>query len=834
MDHRKEIMKKSFTLIFALFTLFNVLGAQTNGNRQGKRGNGKGQRPMLKVFGKIVDTDTEAPLEFATVTLFSLRDSAMVAGSISNEKGAFVIETRPGRFFAKVEFISYESLVVNDIKLGRENREADLGTIKLASDANMLAEVEVVEEKSQMQFSLDKKVFNVGKDLANIGGTAEDILDNVPSVTVDIEGNVSLRGSDNVRILIDGKPSGLVGIGGSGGLKSIPSNLIDRIEVITNPSARYEAEGMSGIINIVLKKARQKGLNGSFDLTVGYPDNYGAAINLNYRKKNFNFFTNYGIRYRRNPGGGSVSQRFFGDTLFLSEQTRDQNRGGWSNNIRLGADYFFSPKSVLTTSFLYRIGRENNNTEVIYRDYQFDLNNPTEITTRTDDEQEDEAKLEYALNYKKTFSRRDQEWKINVSFQDNVEDESSDFLESYSDPQDNPNGKLPIEQRSANDEGERRLILQTDYVHPIGKEGKLEMGYFSSFRKIKNDFLIEELRANQWTVLDSLSNNFLYEENIHSAYLIFGDKKGKFSYQMGLRTEVSDVKTELETTAELNDTLYIGFFPSAFLNYDLGKNNSVQASYSRRLRRPRFWDLNPFFSFSDPRNYFSGNPALGPEFTNSFELAYIKYWDKASLSSSVYYRHSTNVIRRIREQGAFENTTVTKPKNLDTEDAVGFEFTFSADPFKWWRLSGDANFFYSVVDGTNVDRNFKNDTYSWFARVTSRITLWKQVDFQTRFNYRAPRQTAQGSNKARYNLDLGFSREILNKKGTLTLSVRDLFNTRRRRYITDTASFYAEGDFQWRSRQATLGLNYRLNQKKRRGRSSRGGGGFEGGGEGDF
>lgn len=824
-------MNKIYFLWCLLLLLPYGLDAQGRGQWKGKPGGG-GPKAKIPVKGKIVDGNSKQGLEFATITLFSMKDSSVVTGGITDEKGQFLLESRPGRFFAKIEFISYRSKIIPDIRIPRESLDKNLGTITLDLDAETLSEVEVRAEKSQMQMSLDKKVFNVGKDLANRGGTAADILDNVPSVTVDIEGNVELRGSGNVRLLVDGKPSGLLSVDNANGLRQLPSNLIERIEVITNPSARYEAEGMAGIINIVLRKEKGGGLNGSFDFTLGYPSEYGAAINLNYRKKNFNFFTNYGIGYRRAPGGGNRHQEFNpdSDSIQVSDQIRDMERGGWSNSIRLGADYYFNDKNVLTTSFLYKTSSEDNFTELEYRDFLKTAGStiPTELTKRTDTEIEDEDKVEYALNYKKTFDRKGQELMAVFTYQDNTEEESSDFVSSFFNPDGTPSNLSDLQQQSANKEGENVARLQVDYVHPFSKDSKFEIGGLTSIRTIKNDYVVEEWVENKWEQLVGLTNQFRYDEDIYAMYAIYGNKHRKLSYQIGLRAEYSDVRTELIQNDSINARNYINPFPSAHISYDLPKQNSIQLSYSRRIRRPRFWDLNPFFTFSDNQNFFSGNPDLDPELTNSLELSHIKYFGKGSISSSLYYRHTNDVIQRIREFNTEDQTTFTQPKNLASRDDMGLEFTFSYNPQKWMRFNGNLNFFRSITEGEEFGRA---DTYSWFARMTNKMTLWKQLDVQTTFNYRAPRETTQGRRRAMWTINLGLSKDILKKKGTLTLSARDLFNTRRRMWTVEDVDFFEEGDFQWRSRQITLNLNYRLNQNKRRGRRS---GGYQGGEGGEF
>jgi len=786
------------------------------------------------VKGKVVDVANQAPLEYATITIFSQKDSSIITGDISNDKGVFAIETRPGKHFVKIEFIGFEAQIISDVIVSRKKKVADLGTIKLGVNTETLVEVEVRAEKSSVQMTLDKRVFNVGKDLANAGGNAADILDEVPSVAVDVEGNVSLRGSEGVQILIDGKPSGLVGIGNSNGLRSLPANLIDRVEVITNPSAKFEAEGSAGIINIVLRKQKKKGLNGSFDFTIGDPSIYGTAINLNFRRKKLNFFTNFGINYGRNFGGGNSYQEFYrGDTTEITVIERKQDRGGISGNIRFGADYYLNDKNTFTTSFLYRLGKDDNISTVDYQDFLNDQNNFVEGTFRTDEEIEDESKLEYALTYTKKMEGKGHELVTDIRFQDNTEKESSDFNEVYFLSDGTPSPATDYFQRSNNKEGERRLITRLDYVKPFGKDKKLEAGYQGSYRHIKNDYLVEEQIANdEWIVFDGLSNDFKYDETIHALYSSFGNKINKFSYQFGARVEYSDVVTELIQTNEINPREYLNFFPSAFLTYDLPNNNAIQASYSRRLRRPRFWSLNPFFTLSDARNRFTGNPDLDPEFTDSYEIGHIKYWDKGSLGSSIYYRHTTGVMQRVVSDVQVVDSiviTLRRPENLATRDDVGFEFNFSYSPFKWWKINGDMNLFRSMIDGSNVNSSFTADTYTMSGRVTSRTTIMKKTDLQLRLNYRAPRETTQGTTKAITSLNFGMSRDVFNKKGTLTLSVSDVFNSRKRRGTLFTDNLYREEEFQWRGRTTRLTLNYRLNQKKKRGGSRRGGGGDDGG-----
>ncbi len=770
----------------------------------------------IKIAGKVIDDDTEQPLSYTSIAILSLPDSNLVGGTLSDEKGHFEVAVPPGHYLLHIDFLGYAQLSYGPLTLSPDVAILNLGKLPMFATSHMLEEVEVRAERSTMQMTLDKRVFNVGKDLASQGGSAADILDNVPSVQVDVEGNVSLRGSQSVRILVDGKPSSLIGVGDANGLHQIPANLIERVEVITNPSARYEAQGMTGIINIVLRKERRKGINGSIDLNAGWPTNLGAAFNLNFRRKYFNLFGSYGYGLRQTPGGGSLYQEFFptDSTTYILQQQREHQRGGLYHSFRFGSDFFLGPQDVLTASLTGRISGQDNNTTVWYNDFLNSLAQAIGSSIRTDSEAEDEQNFDGSLDYEHRFTQKDHKLTARLSFETSREIEQSDYHETFFDAQGNPSSTPNLFQRSNSDQLNRRWLAQADYVRPFGQHGRFEAGWRSTWRHIINDYLVEELRDQAWVSLDGLSNNFRYDEIIHALYALVGNKHGRFSYQLGLRYEYSDVRTELRQTNEVNHRQYPGLFPTAHFTYELTENHALQLSYSRRLRRPHFYYLNPFLSYSDARNFHTGNPDLDPEYTHSFELGHIQYLAKGTLATSLYYRRATGVIQRIRTIND-EGITISRPENLATEDAIGLELTGSYNPFKWWRNDIDFNLFYAQTDGTNIGESFQATTLSWFTRYTTRLK-WNTTDLQLRINYRAPRQTTQGQRKSLWFVDLAISRDLLNKKATLTLSIRDLFNTRKWRYLTQGDNFYSEGDFQWRARQATLSLNYRINQDKPR------------------
>jgi outer membrane receptor protein involved in Fe transport len=770
-----------------------------------------GQREII-ISGTVAD-ELKAPMAFSNVAVYKSLDSTLVSGTVTDEVGAFRITVKPGAYYIKVSFISFKDKLIGNILINDQNIE--LGEIVLVPATEVLDEIVVQGEKSSMELALDKRIFNVGKDLANAGGTAADILTNVPSVSVDPEGNVKLRGSDNVRILIDGKPSGLVSFKGGSGLQSLQGSLIERVEVITNPSARYEAEGMAGVINIVLKKDKKQGFNGSLDAISGYPLNMGGAANLNYRHNRINFFINYSIAYRKQPSQGRLYQeRYTDDTTFVLQQSNQSDVTGFNNNIRGGLDFFFSEKSVLTASYLFRRSDVNRITDLNYEDYLFNTSNLVSTSWRRQDENEIEPNSEYSLIYKKSFAEKGHDLTAEAKLLDNWESSNQLFTEHYYQPSGGEDFNRGLVQTSLNDESEKQLLFQLDYIKPLGKEGKFETGVRTSFRNMINDFVVSHQDNSGVLIpIDSLNNIFYYDENIHAAYGILGNKSGRIAYQAGLRAEWTDVKTTLERTDEVNPRKYANLFPSAHVTIDLPKDNGLQVSYSRRVRRPVYNDLSAFMTFSDRRNYFSGNPDLNPEFSDVFEIGHIKYFETGSFTSSLYYRDTKDKIDRIRRVDQ-NGISVTVPENLLSEIAYGAEFTSAWTPVKWWKVDFNFNFFHADIDGSNIVDTYKASTYSWFARQSSRFTLAKGWDAQWRTNYEAPQKTAQGKRLGVFFTDFAMSKEVFAGKGTLNFTILDIFNSRRARSITDGPNFHTEGNFLARRRQINLTLSYRINQAK--------------------
>jgi outer membrane receptor protein involved in Fe transport len=765
-----------------------------------------------KVTGVVRDSLSSQPLGYASISILSRADKKLINGTLSADDGSFSVSVPEGDYYAEVNFVGYKSISIPAFTVGRN--DLSLGTVTLNATEDLLDEVVVQAEKSSMELSLDKRIFNVGKDLANSGGTASDILANIPSVAVDPEGNIKLRGSDNVKILIDGKPSGLVSFKGGAGLQQLQASMIERVEVITNPSARYEAEGLGGIINIVLKKEKNQGFNGSVDVIAGHPANYGLAANLNYRHRKVNFFINYGLAYRDQPGRSRLYQTTdSADDVHILRQRNELTIQSLNNNIRGGVDYYITEKDILTGSYLYRRSDAHRDADILYRDYLNSTENFRGYNERTQDEDEDEPNSEYSLIYKKIFEGKGHELLTEVKYLDNWESSDQTFTENFFNP-DGSEKKPGTIEKSLNDESEKQLLFQVDYIRPIAKDGKFEAGFRRSIRDMTNDFVVTQKNDDgDFEPLPDLDDIFFYDETITAVYGILGNKSKWISYQGGLRAEWTDIKTLLRKQDAENPRNYSNLFPSAHVTFTLPKENSIQLSYSRRIRRPFYNDLSPFMTYADKRNWFSGNPDLNPEYSDVIDLGHIKYFGLGSLSTSLFTRMTQDKIDNIRRVD-IDGNAYNMPENLVSETAYGVDVAGTFDFTKWWRFDMNFNAFYAYIDGSNIEDSYTTSTYSWFTRQTSRFTVTKDFSIQARTNYEAYQKTVQGSRKPLYYLDLSFSKDIMKGNGTLNLNILDVFSTRKMRSVSEGEIFYSYRTNQFRRRQINLSFSYRINRSK--------------------
>ncbi|PWD98635.1 TonB-dependent receptor domain-containing protein [Marinilabilia rubra] len=781
-----------------------------------------------EITGKIIDQSENTPMEFATIAIYS-PDSTLVEGGITDANGEFSFSLKPGSYFMEVQFVAYEKETINNISVKDRRSGVDLGTIYLRPSTTNLNEVTVRGEKSEMVIGVDRKIFNVGKDLSNTGNSAAEILDNIPTVAVDAEGNISLRGSGGVRLLIDGKPSGLVNSGSADALRALQGNMVERVEVITNPSARYEAEGMVGIINIVLKKDERYGVHGSFETSVAHPQRYQLGANVSFRQEKINYFFNYGVRYGEREGDGYSNQYFPQATApFHTRLDRDRDRTGWSNNLRAGADFFINPTTTLTAAGMFDYDNEENFTDVRYRDYTDNSGQKGDLyqeTRRYDKEKETEYDVEFSLNLEKIFDPDNEEHKLNAFTQYILDDETEDseieeeVILGTNDPDDIEN------QQVLNEEKEENFMVQADYVYPFSEYGRFETGIRGEFRTITNPYEVQNQVNGDWITDEDFTNDFEYDESVTAMYVQGANRWGNISTQLGLRAEYSDIGTYLKQGDESNDRSYFDFFPTVHTTYHFSNYSSWQISYSRRIDRPHFWHLNPFYGLSDSRNLRRGNPNLEPEYTDAYESGYVYTPGRSSFYAGIYYRYTTGVEERINfvTDGGI---TISEPRNLAERHAYGAETNVSFEPFKWWNLSGNVNFYRMQTDGSFDDngnvQDLSSDTYSWDTRINSRMRWDNDLNFQTTFFYRGEQETTQGIRKPFYMMNMSLSKDILKGDGTLTLNVRDVLNSRKFRYEITQPDLKSTNQFRWSTRSIRLSFIYRLNQKKQPGSGRQG------------
>ena len=807
-----------------------------------------------QIKGKVVDDELGVPLEYATISITNTNDPNDLTGGVTDAKGNFSISVDEGNYNILVEFISYQSKKFDDREV---KSDINLGTIKLGLGSESLDEVVVQAETTQVDVRLDKKIYNIGKDLTTAGGTVSDALNNVPSVNVDIEGGISLRGNENVRILINGKPSAMAGFGGTDVLGQLPAEAIERVEVITSPSARYDAEGTAGIINIILRKKETLGFNGSITLNGGYPANAGINANLNYRTDKYNLFTTSGYRYRESPGTAFFDTRYFEprEDSFLSGLEYDQNiedreydRINRGFNTNVGMEYYLNDRSSITGAIFYRFGDDEDLTT--NRNNYFLNNSPVLGTTRYETETEEDNSFQFSLNYINRFDDKGHE--LTADFQAESDKETQNaFIREPIDLNNTGLGDIFIPQElTETQEDQTEYLLQADYVRPIGEESQFEAGYRGNFENEVTDYVLRQERVNgEFVVNANQTNVFDYTENVHAWYTQYGTKLGDFSFLLGLRAEHTQLKGDIDsqlTEEELQeefsfpidtqfDNKYFGLFPTVNVIYEIGEEENITLGYNRRINRPRGWYINPFPSRSSRNNVFQGNPNLQPAYSNAFDLGYLKRWEKFTLTSSVYYQRETDAFQRVQEEVVIQvanpdydgsddmpetiGQTVNRsiPFNLATNDRMGGELGFLYNPADWLRLNGSFNYFRFKLDGEFNDQVYSQDNTSWFARFSSKVTLPLKIDWQTNAFYRGPSDEIQGSQDGILSVDVALSKELFNDKATLAVNVSDIFNGRKRSSYTTTEFFEQDSEFQWRQGQAVnVSLIYRFNQQKKR------------------
>ena len=789
-----------------------------------------------KIKGIVMDGELGGPLEFVTVQVKAKGSDKIVQGSVTGSDGNYTIGgLKKGEYVVTFSYIGYEEVSKN-ISISSDNQILSLGELTLAEDTNQLGEVEVVAKRPQMRFEIDRKVFDATQDIAAEGGSASDLLSNIPSVEVDNEGSVSLRGNSSVTIWINGKASGLTADNQADILDMMPAGDIKQVEVITNPSARYSPEGTAGIINIILKDDRKPGYYGSVKVGADTDGGYQASGNINYSSSKVDAYANLNYRNREFKGGGITSRLNTTDNSFL-DQTNDSKRqhNNWFG--RFGATWHITKSDDLAFNVTGMTGGGDNSENIHYNSID-SQKNTIYTSDRITNGDSDMKMYNLELNYVHKFSENSN---IDLMVSNNQwrRDGMNIFRQStvYTDPSQTAN---PLYQTQENDIKDKTWEVQADYTNKISDMARIEAGYKGTFQRNASPVdtytgtTAEDIRQDE-----SLYNRFLYNQDVHALYMTYGGKWDKLSYQAGLRGEYWRVDTrsldfDQEFNGKASETFekdYFKLFPSAFISYALPKNNELQVNYTRRLRRPWGGPLNSFRNISDASNISFGNPELTPEYSHSFELNYIKSWESGhTLSLSGYYRSTDDVIQRIRFLNMEDNVMYTTSENVAKSQASGLEIVGKDKLFKILDLTTTVNLYYSKLDGFSylpqgAETPVIGDTdesFAWNVRMIANLSLPWGVSLQGTGNYNSKQLMAQGHREPNYSVDLGLRKSFLSDKLTLSINARDLLDSRKFRTVTAGDGFWQDSE-NWRGgRRVGFTLTYNfgnMNKKKDKSKS---------------
>ncbi|MCL2289949.1 MAG: TonB-dependent receptor [Bacteroidetes bacterium] len=872
-----------FLLSFLLspFFLLPSFAQQSGGARPG--GGQGGQMPDLgslgAVVGSVVD-ESKQPVQYATVFVMNPQDSTTVTGGITDENGRIVIIDIPwGTYIAQVNAMGYSKHFTPEFTLIPANPRYMMRQFAVTQRPQQLKGLEVTTQKEMLQQNLDKKVYNVENSIVTDGGTAVQALAEIPSVDVDIEGNVSLRGTGNVTILVDGRPTNLT-------LDQIPASEIESIEVITNPSARLEPDGMGGVINVILKKRKQPGFNAYFTGGMStlvfknklYMDGGNLSMNLNYTYNKVTMFLNYNFRTGQWRNANELERttwfqrpgEMHTDSTYLSQST--ESNGRWfGNNVRAGLDYFINKQNTLSFTFGYNRNESRDTSFLTATNlrWMFDEKQPFNSYEQNGRWGRHGNNFSGNVSYKKTFDKQGMELTSDVYYTEMIGQMGSQYLQQFTLPEALPDYFQKTKTESRN----RTATGQVDFITPVGNGGRIETGYKLSYRSIYQDYRLHYGNSySDYQENKQQRNNFQYQELINSAYFIYSNSFWKvLKVQLGLRGEFantysqlfpadSEPKTYSRNYLKLKNILY----PTLHVRYDVNDYHSLQLSFSRRVTRPSFWNLNPFVDISDKQNLRMGNPDLGPEFANNLELGYFTNIKKSSFSATVFYRHRTDLITRytqmrqayIRDgfiyytliddeilrlpiEDNFLGTdtftyTLTSTQNLNSSQSIGFELVYGQRLFNFWRLNFSGDCYYVKINSDDlIDPNLSDD-WAFGFRLNQTFNLPKSWDIQLNFRFRSRSITTgsmggwfgggvgQGRRNAQYSLNCGVKKSFLkNNAMSVSLNIRDLiYNPKTIIHSydrTQTTSGYDSYSTRWRSSfQMNLTVTYRLNNYKQR------------------
>lgn len=740
------------------------------------------------IKGKVFEGKFDKPLEFATVSLYTIKDSTLIKGTITNKKGEFVLKNlKADKYSLKVEYLGYQSYYINDLLLKESEKKVLSSAIKLTIDTKSISEVQVEGNREFSRVELGKTVYNVSKSPVAEGGTINEVLNTIPKLSVNADGEIQFRRSSNVKILIDGKMTGLLGIDPSEVLNSMPANDVDRVELISTSSARYDATGAGGIINIIMKKNRAKGFNGSVSTTVGTKDKKSGSLNANLRTGKVNFFGSYNYKDDWANRDYNVERSVnIGNTLTHLSENADVDFGNRYHIGKMGMDFLIDKNNTFTFSATYRDILQNWNGSYDYTRTDLLSSGMPVMDFRTSAVDLDLESWIYNASYIHKFAKKGEMLSVDFAYTDNAANNSGNYLD-YEGNLSNLTYVTSDFYKTARKES----VAQVDYVLPIGEKGKIETGYM--YRNNEIDYEDQ----------NDLSTAFNYEENIHGLYAMYSGAAGKFGYELGLRAEYSDINTN----SDFEDD-YLDLFPSAHLSYKLSDKKQLQLAYSRMIYRPNSGMLNPFQNLRDPENQRLGAQDIDAYYNHNIELSMSFDREKASYKTSLYVNYYNNRINQYRVIDSESKKSIVYYGNFDSKFFSALEFEASTKLNKWWSLSGYiAGIYEETRPGAGYNFGDK-DMWEVEGKITSIMNFKKWFKLQASFRYQSEILVAQGKYQNLYYVDLSMSRRVLKGKGSISFTANDIFNTFRFKIHTSDPFFYNR-EIQYRESQvAKLSFRY--------------------------
>ncbi|MHB2153470.1 TonB-dependent receptor [Calditrichota bacterium GD2] len=815
-------MNHKFSLLFLMLLVTGFAFAQRPGhfNKADVQG---------VIYGLVFDDEEKVPIEYANIILYHKKDSTQVTGTITDKDGYFKLENVPGgRYYLDVDFIGYAKIRINDVKITPRNREVMLGEIFLEPVTMLSDAVEVEADRVPITYQIDKKVINVSEQATAQSGTAVDVLENVPSVDVDIDGNVSLRGSGKFQVLIDSRPTILEA---SEVLQQIPASSIQNIEIITNPSAKYDPDGVSGIINIVLKKNKLKGVSGMINASAGTFGRYGGDFLVSYRNKRYVFNVAMDYNRRNFPGDQRLIRNTeSGGLTVYNESNGDTKWQMVPYGMRASLDIHLGHWDVLSIGG--RIGNRSmeRTFSLNYREWTSLDVNTVDSYLSEDTWQRTGDYYSFNVDYQHKWPQRGREFTAQIIYDYRTGDEES-INELFL-----PGGQLTERLKSEENGPAEGWRIKADYIHPFSETTKWEAGYQSRVRQSNEDNKIFQYDLNQqiYVLQPEFNHHAEYVRNIHSLYTTFSSRWQKLGYQIGLRGEYTFRTIGLRDSAEAKiDRLDL--FPTAHFSYEIAQGRQIMASYTRRINRARGYWLEPFYTWVDAYNIFRGNPGLKPEYIDSYELGHQLFFKQTLVSLEAFYRVTNNKAERVRSVYPYkENVILHTFENVGKDYALGGELLINRDFFKWWNINYMASVYQYKVEGRLLNQDFSRESFNWSLRLNNDFRLGKNTRFQLSLRYRSPTVTSQGRSEGFVSGNVAIKQQLLDRKLSLTLQLRDMFNTMRHEYTSQGSGFYYYRYVDFPSPMLSLTVSYIFNNYKKERKRANGNGMDDMGGEGDM